>query len=244
MGISKPHMKNIKKEHIIILILILAVAITIFFIWKNYGKDEPRAVQKEVILEEVVKEINNAYKMAMLLSGKEKEEEMAKAAPKSLKAWEEFVSAFKDKQPEAYRRTRNWDRKLLEILEHERKADELVKENRLREAQIEMEASRKMFKKIKEENNILNISEEMVALYGATKKVVAANNKEETLENMRDFKLKFTILKAYNIDEEYNQLLFKLEKLIGNIDKLLDGPDFRKAQSELEPVFLELYMEY
>ncbi|MCK5211149.1 hypothetical protein KAJ89_00445 [Candidatus Parcubacteria bacterium] len=238
MKIFEKHIK------IIIIFLLIIIFVSVLFIIKQLSKDAPLTVQREVVLEELVKEIDESSKMSILLSFKEPGEETVSAVSESLQAWEKFVFAFKDNQPIEYQKTRDWDRKLMIILEHARKADELVKENKLAEAGEETKMLREIFKKIKEENGILDISDEMIAFYEAGKKVIEAGTREEVALKLPDLKYRFTILKEYSIDEDYDELIKKLEEIIAKLDKFLDGPDFRKAQSELEPVFMELYLKY
>ena len=242
MKIFEKHIKTI------ILFLLIIILISVVFIIQQLiqqrNKDAPLATQKEVVLEEVVKEIDDTNKMAIFLTLNESDEGTLSAVSASLQTWEKFVFAFKDNQPIEYQKTRDWDRKLITILEHARKADELVKENKLPQAGEETKKIREIFKKIKEENGILDISDEMIAFYEVGKKVTEADTREDVALSLPDLKYRFTVLKEYSIDEDYDQLIKKLEDIIAKLDKFLDGPDFRKAQSELAPVFMELYLEY
>ena len=154
------------------------------------------------------------------------------------------MDTYKEKQPIEYKRTRDWDKKLLRILQHEERANELIKESRLDEARAELDASREIFSQIKKENGILDITDELLSFYETIEKVKAANNKQEVLPYLGELKIKFTRLKKYNFDEKYHQLLLKLEMSIGYLDKLLDGPDYKNAQNNLEPIFLEIFMNY
>ncbi len=237
-------MKIFEKHIKIILFLLIIILISVVFIIQQLSKDVLLPTQKEVVLKELVKEIDNSSKMTILLSLKEPGKETVSAVSESLKAWEKFVFAFKDDQPIEYQKTRDWEKKLIIILEHARKADELVKENKLSQAGEETKMLRKIFKKIKEENGILDISDEMIAFYETGKKITETDTREEVALNLPDLKYRFTVLKEYSIDESYDELMKKLEDIIAKLDKLLDGPDFRKAQSELAPVFMELYLKY
>ena len=137
--------KNInKKIKLFLFLFVVFFGIMIFIIFFR-GQSKKPEILKDVNFTESVKRINNSQKMMAILSGKKKEEEMVKAAPELLKAWKEFAVVFKDNQPKEYQRTRNWEEKLLIILEYARKADELVKEKRFSEAQKETEELRKMY---------------------------------------------------------------------------------------------------
>jgi len=233
-----------KKRHVLIIFILVAMVGSALLVYKKYKKQPEPAPIEKVSLEETVERIDEAFKAGLLLSVDGQVEQAAEVAPRSLQAWENFVNAFKNKQPEIYNQSRDWEDKLLTILEHQRKADELFKEGNLNEAQVELEQSRLIFKEIKEENNILEISDELLAFYAEIKVITAAKNKNEVAANLNNLKLRFTILKEVNIDKNYSQLMVRLENIIRDLDRLLDGPEFRKAQKELMPTFMELYQKY
>lgn len=237
-----------KKKLSITIILLFLIVVFVFYIIRqqNRSVNTPIVIQSKISLKEAQKEINsvNAQKALLLLSGKEQEEELINIAQKSLKAWEVFVVEFKDNQPKEFERTRDWNRKLTAILEHERKANELTLEGELGLAKKENELAGEIYSKIKKENNILEISDEMLAFYKSIEKIISAEAREDIKKELPELKYNFTVLKEFNIDDKYNELIARLEEIISDLDKLLDGPDFRKAQAELEPVFMELYMGY
>ena len=191
--------KNKNKKKLLIILLIILLIFSVFNIIKKINNKNKIIIKKEINFKEVEKEINNAYKMTNILSGKEQEQEMINATAKSLSVWELFVGEYKDNQPIEYKKTKNWEKKMTEILRHERKADELIKEKNFIMATKEIDKSKKIFKKIKQENEILDISEEMIAFYKSAQKILDANTKKEVENNLLGLKYNFTVLKEYNI---------------------------------------------
>ena len=239
---------NKKNLFIVIVLLFLIAAFFVFYVirQRNHNVNPLPVIQPKISLEEALKEINtvNAEKALMLLSGKEQEKELINNTQKSLKAWELFVAAFKNNQPKEFERTQDWNGKLASILAHERKASELTQEGKFDQAMKENEFAKEIYKKIKKENDILEISNEMLAFYESIKKITGAKAREDIKEALPELKYNFTVLKEFSVDDKYSELIARLEKIISDLDRLLDGPDFRKAQAELEPVFMELYLEY
>ena len=109
-----------KKRNLKIVLVLAVLLLAVVIVYVKYKKEPASEPVQEISLEETVERIDQTFKTALLYEANDQEEKIAEVVPESLKAWEEFVSAFKDEQPKEYRRTRNWDRKLLEILEHER----------------------------------------------------------------------------------------------------------------------------
>jgi hypothetical protein len=229
---------NRKKIGVLLLLIFLVIMVFVL------RKDKPAVVQEETQLEEVVKNIDDIQKNIFIASKTGSEDEIVSVSLSSLLAWETFVSSYKDEQPEEYSRTRDWDRKMIEILKYEKKANEYLLEKRYDDSRMEKEKSDEMYREIKKENGILEISKEMKEFYKAVEKVVEADTKEDILEVFPLLKLRFTILKELGVDNRYDEFIEKMEEYISKLDKLLDGPDFKNAQSELEKAFFELYVEY
>lgn len=230
-----------KKKIVFFLLLLFLITIAYVFFEKGNKKIE---IPKEVGLEEIVGDIEDVQKGIFIASKKGTEEEVVDVSLASLKAWEVFVTRYKNEQPEEYKKTKSWDRKMLKILEHERKANEYLLEKRYEDSKKEKAISDEMYRTIKKENDIFEISKEMKEFYESMEKVIEADTKEEIENIFPILKLRFTILKEIGIDSEYDEFIGKMEEHIAKLDKFLDGPDFKKAQKELEDAFFEFYKKY
>lgn len=226
----------------LIVIIVIAIICLVLFIVKNNKKDP---VAKEIVIfEELVSDIDLISKKARLAHKKGEAMDLDIITNESLISWTKFADNFASKRPEEYQKTRDWEKKILLILEHERKADELAKEGKGEKAQAEIEKSRNIFKTIKSENGIVDISEEMLAMYDEVLFISKAEYKIDIEESLLNLKYKFTLLKEYAFDELFDDLLAEMERAIAVLDKSLDGPDFKKAQTNLNILFEDIYMIY
>lgn len=233
----------LKTKKIIIIAVLIAVLATIG-VWYWFNKDKTVEAPQPITLKEAVENISVSGKRVMLFGLEQDNEGLGQATSESLKAWEVFVKTFKDEQPEEYKRTKDWDKKLLQILKHERKADELFKEGKPDQASKELKESEQIYKRIKEENGITDISEEILAMYDEVQAIARAKKKSEIKEDLLSLKLKYTALKEYEFDNNYKKQMANLEEAIATLDKSLDGPDFQQAQKKLEKIFLAIFEDY
>ncbi len=243
MKIIKKIIKINKKNKIYVIAAALIVLILLGVGVKKYYDSRKQAVPQEVNYADQVKIADTVYKISQLMPKDEKERSILNNLTDSYSAWKGYVETFKDHQPEQYKKTKDWPKKLYQILEYMRKAEELSKENDPESALQQQAAAQEIFQKIKEENGELVLNADLLLFYDDARKIAIADWKDvKTM--LPDLKYQFTVLKGYRRDENYQRLILNLEDILGRMDRYLDGSDFRAAQSELLPAFLELYKRY
>jgi hypothetical protein len=234
-------MKINKKIFLIIISFLLVLAIAIVFLLKSPQKS---SVKDAVSLTEAMEEINYNYKLLNFPFPELRQESVAFKISRANEAWAIFVNNFQSIQPPEFGRTREWQKKLLAIKEYSTKADELVREKSESAALVEMEKAYAIYSQIKKENNINDMWSETSSFYKISRKVSLVEKNEVSAAGLTDLKLIFTGIKERLIDDQQEPLIIKLEQAILDIERLLPGPDFKKAQSDLMTSAEEMYWKY
>jgi len=236
---------KIKKKNLVIIIILslfmLAVAMALLL---KLRQIEPAS--ETISLAEAIEELDYSYKLLEFPFPEIRSESAGFKIARAYEAWEVFINAFFNIQPPEFGKTNKWQKKMIAIREYSRKANELAQENNEGAARLQMEKAYGIFAQIKKENNIRDMFTEISSFYGTGRKVGLARSKEEAVTGtgLTDLKLIFTGLKERVVDNEYRRLMAKLEQAILDIERLLPGPDFKKAQSDLISGAEEMYWKY
>jgi hypothetical protein len=232
---------NILKKYLALAIcgLLLLVAAA----WMIAFRSE-RPVEQPSSLAEVVAELEYSLKLLDYPFPDERLETASEKISLASAAWEKFIRFYGIVQPPEYGQTRDWAKKMAIIKKYASKANELALENRTEEAVAEIRKAFAVFRKIKEDNNIFSLADEILIFYQSARLVGKVGSKAEAEMKLDDLKLAFTALKERASAPKYEFLLAKLERAIMDIERLLPGPDFKKAQSDLLAGAEELYWQY
>ncbi len=120
------------------------------------------------------------------------------------------------------------------------KANELAKENDLVKA-LAMAVATDQESVEKSVNPQLAIDPVLVRFYEQSRDFLAAAGKENISRNLNDLKYTFTELKSRPTEGSSGELLAELERTIGDLDRLLPGPDYEQARSRLSELTEEIY---
>jgi hypothetical protein len=130
------------------------------------------------------------------------------------------------------------------IAGHIEQAQVSAGQNNINETLSELGQARVLLKEANGQSGQTDISGELLVLSQEIKKARDAEGKEAVANVLPDLKYHFTGLKQHNFDDRYRRLIRDMENRIAALDRLLDGPDYRRAQSELWDIFLVLYVNY
>lgn len=194
--------------------------------------------------DDLVDKFNAVYKKALFATGQEKADEAESLAPQALALWEDVEEKYLEDQPGEYQKTQNWQEALQEIGELERKSVELVNEGDLLAAHEELEMVRKRIHDLRVENNIQNISGDMLVYHDIMEEIAEAESKDSIEEELPKLKTALDALASYNQDnEEYQSLLASLEEATLALETA-DAEEFKSVQAKLKPAFIILYLKF
>jgi hypothetical protein len=190
-----------------------------------------------------VKEFNEVYKKALFATGKEKKEESKKNMSMSLSLWQKVVDNFKEQQPNEYKSTLDWGGSLDEILALEKSADKLVKEEKFQEAHEELEVVRKKLKELRQDNNVKNISDDMLIFHDIMEEVIEIESLDKAKGHFDELVLSFSELRKYAFGSKYEEKLKKLEKALMDIVGS-SKDDFKENRDKIKPLFIDIYLVF
>ncbi len=231
-------MKNKKyKKFLIIALIVIVLIAVIFFVTKK----EKEAPEIKINLEEITNNIDNANKNIAI---EVKEDKIINHFGEASKNWQLFYENFKENQPEEYKKSRDWSKKLWEIKVLSAKAYELSLEGDIEAAKFKSAKARDIYLQIKKENNILDMSDELLQFYKQSILLNQAENKAEIIILLPKIKISFVNIKERKNNKEFIVLINKIEKTITDLDRQLDGPDLQQAQKDILILAKELYLNY
>jgi hypothetical protein len=231
------------KRKIVLIIVSLLLLFSAFFIWKYLTREKPEEAKAPVFSEEI-KDFRGWQNKVLLPDELKADIDDKEAIRKSYEEWQRIVKDFKYNPPPEYKKTRDWSGKIDEILSHEERALELAIINKEEDSRTELLAAQRIWREIRLENGLPDISTELNDMFAGLNRVATASSKEEAIKNLMDLKMKFTILKERSYGQPYEKNMIELEAAIGTVDKVLLGPDFRQAQHDLLELYRELFLEY
>lgn len=158
--------------------------------------------------------------------------------------WERLDRNHRSNKPEEYKNTKDWQSFMLSVSGRLKSAKELAQKKNLEEAGAEINSVMKLLREVRSQNGINDYSEELLSFYEIADRVSRANKKIEIEPYMPELKIAFTYIKELDLDTSLQKTLIEMEEKIGELDKLLDGPDFKRAQARLLKLFFELYFKY
>lgn len=159
-------------------------------------------------------------------------------------AWEEFFQAQKLEQCQFLDRSRQTDKHLYIINEQLRQAKEAELEKKPEAAAEFFLAAGKELSALKKDNALFEADDIFLDLYPDLEDVRLAKDKAGASASLENLKLKYTQLKQYAVNQDYQDRLADLEEQIAVLDRSFYGPDFVLAQERLAEYFLELYFNY
>lgn len=240
--------ENKTNKKLLFIIFLLLFAIISYAVISRITKKEPLPeaplIIKEKSFDERLIAFTASYKITFLALRQKEYNNAEKSSLKSFRLWEEVVNSYKDKRPKAFNKTAQWNKKLNSIGDLLGQAEQLIKINNYSEAYTKYDTVRRELRKIRQENNIKNAGDEMINFDDQLVEIIKTDKKAGVLPHLDALKLSFTMLKEYQFDENYVKLLEEMEKTIGELDKLLDGPDYQRALKRLPELFYKLYLQY
>lgn len=232
----------LKKKSVKILILIL-LFFAMFFAYKIFFYHE-KPIEKTAVCEEPLDRFADALKEIKIKEYHKECTDAAEVIGRANQAWQEYIGMSKNETCTVLSKDKNFDKKIFVITETIRQANEFILEKKFAAACGQALAAKADLDELKKDSNIPDISTEIFDLFIQIDKLGAMKKKAEVMAILPDLKYKFTLLKQFYIDEEYQRLLSGMETQIGYLDKFLDGPDFQKAQVDLQALFWEMYYGY
>lgn len=232
-----------KNKNFIPILIISLFVLGLGAIW--VARIIPEKPAKHMIsLSDAVAEIEYCRKLLKYPFPEERHETTRDKIGMAFRAWEIFIDSFGVNQPPEYGQSKNWPKEMTTIREHSRKANELIGESKETEAIAEMDKAYEIYLEIKKENKIDDRFDQTMEFYILSRQVGKSPDKEGTKSKLNDLKLVFTDLKQAKVDTEYSRLVTILELAIMDIERLLPGPDFKRAQAKLLSCAEALFWQY
>lgn len=201
-------------------------------------------VVKNIIFDERLEEFNKIYKKALLLTGQENTEEAVKTTKEAYDLWIVIFNDFVNNQPKEYRETRDWALRMKSLSSEIVAAESFAERGEMKEAHEKLELVRKNIREIREENNIKNISSDMLVFHDIMEELLLIKTKAEAETKIVELKISFATLKSYNYGNlEYEEMIQKLEKAISEIDNSTEDI-FKEKSEKLKPIFVDFYMQF
>lgn len=232
---------------IFLILVIVAVSLFIFNI-KNKENDQTNETKVEVIeVDDYQKELGlfeTVLKLAWYslaigdydgINGRLEEVDLR---------WRIIEENFSQTQPNGYGQTANWPGFIAGVSGGLKKAKEQATEKKLDLAQKEISTIFKLIDKVKSENGRVCDYQELLDFYAVLVKVTSADSKEAVQVYLPELKIAYTFLKGKILQGESVGIIAKMENEIGVLDKSFYGPDFQKAQTDLQQDFFDLFLSY
>jgi hypothetical protein len=227
------------RKKIVLYILIIFVVL-VFCLWFFVIRDKKiNKVVPVISLQELEYNIDISNKEIKISLGNNELQNNLLAISKN---WQYFYDNFKDNQPEKYRRTKDFSKKIWEINTISAKAYELSLEGKEAEAKAETAKAREKYLQIKKENNILDISNELYNFYAQAILISEAKNKIEIMELLPELKIQFAGIKERKKDGDYLSAIKLIEELMVKLNRQMDGPELQLAQKDIIILAKELYL--
>jgi len=230
------------------IVFIFLFLIVIVFVWnRNYNNhsSENFIVKEDLGEEKSFNELllvfEKNYKASLVYTRRGDYQLAHKSSQESLLVWETIYTNFKNTSLEEYENTLNWSKNLELIYETSIRSDKLISENKLYEANKELDNIRRTLRGMRRENGIENLNDQMLDFYDSFLPIILAEDKDETIKYMQNMKLEFLRLKELNFGKERSLGIKRIEESISGIDKLI-ASDFREAQKSLLVNFEDLYL--
>jgi len=233
-----------KKNTTILFLLIFVTVSGAAFLYSKIRVPKEKMAEQTIDWAAFGSEIEAADKNIRLSEALGEIEKTGPALTRARAAWEEAAVSFPSSPPAALAKTRDWPEKLSAMLEQIRRADELARENDFLSAGEEYRKYREIYSAIRVKNNIMDLSDDLLAMYLAGDKASRQATREAMAADLDELKQIFTEIKELAIDDRYEALMAELELTILDLGRLLPGPDWQKAKNRLEPLCRELYFAY
>lgn len=253
-------MKKVKTKKlwlaIILVIILLALVFYRLHLTNEIKLAEQRAQQQDAELAKLksikrapvsfdveAAKFNTYYKTALIATRQGDAPKSEIALQSAITSWRDIANYYRSNQPVDYMKTKDWLAKINNIYELVIKAENFIPQKKLAEAHGNLVAIGQALSAMRQENDKKTIGDDLLSFYENVKAASDAPDKTEVMKKLPDLKLRFTILKEYNINAEYKKEIGNLEEIIGAIDRL-EGPDWAKAHKALEPAFNQLFLRF
>ncbi|MCK5416349.1 hypothetical protein KAI92_02895 [Candidatus Parcubacteria bacterium] len=211
---------------------------------KNELINEPITEKNEKVFEDDMLDFNQIYKQALFAIKENKKENAIKLTRESYEKWKKIVKKYASKQPNQYRKTKEWIALLKEIEKNQEESLEALLKNEINIAYEKLETVRRKIKQLREENGIKNISNDILIFSFILDKIIESDSKQEIDLYLGELKINFTILKEYNQNnEKYKEMIKDLENVIVEIEHLGEK-NFNELKSKLNSTFTALYLQF
>lgn len=193
-------------------------------------------------LQEDLVDFNETYKQALFNTWKGNEIAIEQTK-KTMQKWQNIAVKYEYKEAEGFSNTPDLYSKILEINTYTIKANELVSENKLSEAHEELEMVRKLIAQLRQENNIKNISDDMLIVHDIMEEIVE-DGVNKNMQHYESIKKWIQELYIYNTEnDEYKNMLWNYESFILQLEKM-SWNEYTTKLEELKPIFVKMYLKF
>lgn len=213
--------------------------------WTGNIKKEPEKVVTISLIWWLWKSLtafNNIYKKALFNTWK-LNEEWVKQTEQALEEWNELMNKFVWKKVVWYQKTEKLDNKLEKIGKFISEANTFVSEWNMPEAHEKLEHVRKEIRKIRQENWVKSISDDMLTVHDIMETIVD-HKWDKNLAEFDEINIWIEALERFNIwNNEYEEMLLSFKNIVIELSKL-EWEDYTTKLKELKPKFIKIYMKF
>ena len=187
---------------------------------------------------------NDVYKKALLATGQDKVEASEVNIILTTEAWQNIEDVFLTSQPSEYNKTEDWTSAISSVSELVVSANTLVAEGELHEAHLKLETVRADLRDLREENDIVILTDTMLIFHDAMEAVTEAEDKNVT--GLEDLLIKLAPIKddvMYINNAEYKVKVDALEDIVMSL-QAAEGEEYTTLLSQLKPTYISLYMQF
>ncbi|MDD2871036.1 MAG: hypothetical protein PHS49_03520 [Candidatus Gracilibacteria bacterium] len=199
-------------------------------------------VQKVEGLDIDLVKFNEIYKQALYNSGQAKDEAKSQIN-NCVELWGNIISKYRGYEVVGFEKSTDLDKTLIEIGINLLTASDFSTGGKMEIAHSELEKVRMTIMKIRQENNIKSISDDMLIVHNKMEEIVE-NGATKDDNKIQELKTDIQKLKEYNTDkDEYKKMLSDFENAVNSL-KDLSGNDYNTKLKELKPLFIKMYMKF
>ncbi len=208
------------------------------------AKEEVVVPERDNFTVEFLK-FNEPYKKALLSTGKADAFPAKVATVATAKMWEDIETMFLKAQPEEYRATEDWSKKLTDIGKLINDSQVLEEEGDWAGAHEKLEEVRKDLRVIREENNITLLTDKMLVFHDLMEEYLS-NGDAKDLNALNAMHAAFSPVlnwKEYRGDKEYNAAALSVGSIV---DRMMEaeGEEYTQLLKSLKPAFVKFYIQY
>lgn len=189
-------------------------------------------------------DFNEFYKKALFATGKSADNSL-QLVDDSLAEWEKIEDIFVNDQPKEYEQTQNWSSDIREIGDLLRESQKFVSNGEFAKSHENLEQVRKNLKKIREENNVVFLTDLMLTFHDTMEEVVEDGSQKDLEKIVRLKKELEPIAMWEDLVEEqiYISSVKELEVIVNNLEDL-SGDDYIQELNKIKSTFIDLYLKF